>query len=83
MINHNEKLNESIKQRALKAISMYGDLRWCNAKICGCLGCVNHSMSKEEYNIALTIPEVKEAIQKRNTPQGAIFKLNWVRGLNE
>jgi len=78
MINHNEKLNESIKQRALKAISMYGDLRWCNAKICGCLGCVNHSMSKEEYNIALTIPEVKEAIQKRKERKGDLIFPAWM-----
>lgn len=78
MFNSTDKLIESVKKKAINCISMYGDLRWCDAKICACMGCANHKMSKEEYELALTIPEIKEIIQKRrNTQQGTIFKLNW------
>ncbi|QFR55728.1 hypothetical protein JC221_082 [Yersinia phage JC221] len=85
MLNPTDKLIESIKKKALACIAQYGDLRWCNAKICACMGCANHKMSKEEYELALTIPEVNETIRKRREATGKFtFPAGYFAGrLNE
>lgn len=45
-----------------KLIGMYGTLRWCGGGICACLGCANRMLTKEQYEHALTLPEVQEMI---------------------
>ncbi|QDH49095.1 hypothetical protein PHYNN_200 [Pantoea phage Phynn] len=54
-----------IENRALNIIAMYGALRWCTARVCGCMGCANGTLSKEEYDIAITRPAVQQVLAKR------------------
>ncbi|QGZ16371.1 hypothetical protein Hena1_02210 [Erwinia phage Hena1] len=42
-----------------KLVGMYGTLRYCSGGWCACMGCVNSSLTKEQYEYALTLPEVK------------------------
>lgn len=58
-----QRMNE-IKKKALACIAQYGTLRWCDSVVCACMGCVNTKMSRVEYELALQIPEVKEANNK-------------------
>lgn len=51
-----------IKMKAMAVIARYGSLRWCNNSVCGCMGCANSSMTKEEYDLAKTMPEVVEML---------------------
>jgi len=53
-----------IKTKALAVIARYGSLRWCTNSVCGCMGCANSSMTKEEYELAKTMPEVVEMLGK-------------------
>lgn len=53
-----------IKTKALAVIARYGSLRWCTNSVCGCMGCANSSMTKEEYDLAKTMPEVVEMLGK-------------------
>lgn len=53
-----------MKEKDIVAISAdlilkYGTLRYCSGMVCACMGCVNHKMSKKEYEYALTLPEVQ------------------------
>lgn len=54
-----------MKEKDIVAISAdfirkYGTLRYCSGNgPCACMGCVNHKMSKKEYEYALTLPEVQ------------------------
>lgn len=53
---------ERIKQKALRVIAQHGILHWCNAGICGCIGCANSTMTREEYDLAKNMPEVVEML---------------------
>lgn len=45
-----------------KLIGMWGALRWCSGGVCACLGCANRMLTKEQYEHALTLPDVKEML---------------------
>lgn len=51
-----------------KLISQYGTLRYCRGGICACLGCVNRTLTKEQYEYALTLPEVKVMMEGKEKP---------------
>ncbi|QEQ94840.1 hypothetical protein pEaSNUABM56_00040 [Erwinia phage pEa_SNUABM_56] len=46
-----------------KLIGMYGTLRYCSGGWCACMGCVNSTLTKSQYEYALTLPEVQEMIE--------------------
>lgn len=45
-----------------KLIGMYETLRYCSGGWCACLGCVNSTLTKEQYEYALTLPEVQDML---------------------
>lgn len=45
-----------------KYIGMYGVLRYCTSNLCACLGCINAKLSKEQYEYALTLPDVQHML---------------------
>jgi len=58
-----------IKMKAMAVIARYGSLRWCTNSVCGCMGCANSSMTKEEYELAKTMPEVVEMLGRMKPAQ--------------
>ncbi|UYL85018.1 hypothetical protein pEaSNUABM55_00245 [Erwinia phage pEa_SNUABM_55] len=46
-----------------KLIGMYGTLRYCDGGWCACMGCVNSTLTKSQYEYALTLPEVQEMLE--------------------
>lgn len=62
-----------IKMKAMAVIARYGSLRWCTNSVCGCMGCANSSMTKEEYDLAKTMPEVVEMLGKMKKSQSRII----------
>lgn len=65
------KRQQHILKMAEDCIAKYGTLRYCTAKVCGCIGCVNHSLSKADYEEALTYPEVKKLLEARKESFGS------------
>ncbi len=59
-------MTDKIKSKAMQVIATYGTLRWCNSQVCGCMGCANHTMTKEEYDIAIQMPEIKVQLARHN-----------------
>lgn len=58
-------------------IARYGTLRFCGGGICACMGCVNRTLSKEQYEYALTLPQVQEMLENpphlwRERPDGTL-----------
>lgn len=52
-----------VLNKAKECIQKYGALRYCKSQVCACMGCVNHTMSLEEYEQALKMPEVQEILE--------------------
>lgn len=50
--------------KAKECIQKYGQLRYCKSQVCACMGCVNQTMSFEEYEQALKMPEIQEILEK-------------------
>lgn len=67
-----------LRERALNIIAQQGKLYWCQAKVCGCIGCANHSMSKFEYDIAMGIPEVQKALQTHAHRKNGVLMSQWM-----
>lgn len=67
---------ERIKQKALRVIAQHGRLYWCSSKICGCMGCANTSMTREEYDQAITMPAVVYALNMRREVETAYSDRN-------
>lgn len=57
---------EKLIETCAEIIKMYGELRYCSGGACACMGCVNHKMSKSDYEYALTLPEVKAMLDNPN-----------------
>lgn len=64
---------ERIKQKALQVIATHGALRWCSGGICACMGCANHTMTREEYDLAITMPEVQAQLSAVAKPKRGWF----------
>lgn len=54
-IDHYNRVVNSAKD----CIKQHGKLRWCNSKICACMGCANRFMSEVDYHEAISIPEIQ------------------------
>jgi len=50
--------------KATEAIKQRGNLHYCKSQMCACMGCVNRSMSLEEYEQALKMPEVQALLEE-------------------
>lgn len=55
---------QKILLKATEAIKQRGSLHYCKSQVCACMGCVNSSMSFEEYEQALKMPEVQALLEK-------------------
>lgn len=75
-----------ILNKAKECIQKYGHLRYCKSQVCACMGCVNHTMSLEEYEQALKMPEIQEILDKLPKRDNKMTKeraLEFIKIMNE
>lgn len=65
VLSKEEQRKGKLLAKAIQVMSTYGTLRWCNGGVCACMGCANHTMSKEEYDEVIHYPEIQNALNAK------------------
>lgn len=83
MLSKEEQRKTKLLAKAIQVMSSYGTLRWCSGGICACMGCANHTMTKEEFDEVCGYPEIEKALafQKEQEKEKMIYSLQKLKEL--
>lgn len=85
VLSKEERRKGKLLAKAIQVLSSYGTLRWCSGGICACMGCANHTMTKEEFDEVCGYPEIAKALsfqmeREKEKIAYTVQKLNNLKG---